>query len=218
MKISLYLFVIALGAVLSPGCTSRPKQIEPGKIPSLVSQPGYGLLFGSYSRPDPKSRFTQETVRFRNLDTNKKYKIGIHRMPFIPLEFDYVEESEAGNLFTFSLPAGEYEIFDFQAVQDTIAGPVSHHPMRKFSIRFTVEAGNACYLGSIQILRRSGTFKFAMTDGVQFVMRSNLERDEGLLHSKYPELEWSIADVYPQDPPDLEMFRVIKPNAKTSGS
>lgn len=218
LKNSVLLFSLGLCAVFLFGCASRPKQIEAGEIETSISRPGYGLLFGSYCRPDPKNRFAHETISFRNIDTNAKYRIGIHTLPFVPLKFDYIEPSEAGSLFTFSLPAGEYEIYNFEVVQDTIAGPVTHYPMRKFSVRFSVEAGKACYLGSIQIFRHSGRFKFAVTGGVQFVMRENPERDHNLLRSKYPGIEWIIADSYPQNPPDLEMFRVIRRTAESSST
>jgi hypothetical protein len=189
------------------GCASQPKQLAESDI-GTAQDAGHGILFGTYSRPDPASRFGEEAILFRKVGERETHKIGIRTLPFSQLTFDYTEKSEAGSLFAFSLPPGDYEIFDCYVVQDTIAGPYTHRPPQSFSIRFSVEPGKACYLGSILVVRHSGSFKIAMKGGVEFILRDKLKHDQQLFRKRYPEVQLDYADAYPMDPPQLEFFRV----------
>jgi hypothetical protein len=195
---------------------AKPRQVTATQIERMPKD--HGVLFGTYTRLSPSVRFGSESVFFRRVGTRKKHRIGVGTLPFGRLTFDFEEPREVGSLFSFVLPAGDYEIVHFEATQESLAGPITHASLRPISVPFRIEAGKANYLGSIRIARNSGTFRIATHGGVSFRMSHRLERDTHLFAELVPGHELETVDAYPPPTPPGGGFTVRAKRTPTESS
>ncbi|BET68440.1 hypothetical protein ASA1KI_33580 [Opitutales bacterium ASA1] len=195
---------------------AKPRQVTATQIERMSKD--HGVLFGTYTRASPSVRFGSESVFFRQAGSRKTHRIGVGTLPFGRLTFDFEEPREVGSLFSFVLPAGDYEIVHFEATQESLAGPITHAPLRPISVPFRIEAGKANYLGSIQIVRSSGTFRIATSGGVSFWMSHRLERDTRLFTEIVAGHQLETVDAYPAPTPRGGGFTVRAKRTPTESS
>ncbi len=179
------------------GCASKPNQVS---AESLSNAPAdNGILVASYARPSPNERFSTENVLFRKKGQRRWREIGINTLPLVPLKFDFQNEDSCGSLYVVSLPAGDYEIYDFSVIQSVFGGTIMHSPSSPFSIPFTVGAGKISYLGELKIDRIEAAKFLGLpgSDQVRFDLSDQNARDIAILHGKYPELTAPVEIVKP---------------------
>lgn len=115
-----------------------------------------------------------------------------------PKDLDY-RGREAGRVFVKSLPPGRYEIYDFGFRGTLIVASVEWSSERPFSIPFTVNPGEATYIGNIARAPSLGTSLEPQLGAVgYFVISDQSERDLAIARVKAPELpevRIEVADV-----------------------
>jgi hypothetical protein len=183
--------------VLLAGCATQPDQLRAEKLATIP--PENGLLVMTYARPSAKERFTMESVYFRKVGGKKAGSIGISVLPFLPLTFDFEGPDSCGSLFVASLPAGDYEFYDFFVQQTVLGGAISSGPNAYFSTPFKVVAGKVCYLGELKAFRVAGPRALGMPgqDSIRFELSDQAKRDIPLLKRKYPDVTLPVQNVTP---------------------
>lgn len=182
---------------LFTGCATQPTQATKE---SLSAAPATnGILFGTYARSAPDERFGTESVYLRKIGQRKWKEIGINTLPLVPLAFDYKDDGSYGSLFVMTLPAGNYEIYDFAMIQQVFGGSITHSPSRPFSVPFSVIEGKMCYLGELKMDRLEAKKFLGLpgSDNVRFELSDQSKRDIALLKNKYPEVQLPIEIVKP---------------------
>lgn len=102
--------------------------------------------------------------------------------PGVPDSADLVEAGNlVGRVLALSLPAGDYEIYDWRILENGVGGETEHGPVRSFSYRFSIVLGRAVYLGRVH-LSLSAAHK--QTIGVV----DNREADLAALRQRFPAL------------------------------
>lgn len=95
---------------------------------------------------------------------------------------DIVEGNKpSGRLMSLRLPAGEYEVYSWKAVERTTYGGMEYKPEKTFSHRFTIRSGEATYLGRIQL-------QLGDNDQQKVVIADQKRADLDLFRSKYPKV------------------------------
>lgn len=101
---------------------------------------------------------------------------------------DYRDDTETGLVQTFSLPAGRYRITDFQLVWD---GGLSsqrrvYSAQPTFAVPFTVEAGQAVYVGNYQLnaLTERSVIGLPRPQGGVFVVSDRWAADTAIAQRK----------------------------------
>lgn len=99
---------------------------------------------------------------------------------------DIVEDNKpSGRLVALRLPAGEYEIYSWKAVERTSFGEMEYRPKKTFSHRFTVNPGVATYFGRLQLQLGDGDLQ-------RLVIADQKNADLVAFKSKYPKIGVSI--------------------------
>ncbi len=102
--------------------------------------------------------------------------------PGTPDAADLVEDDAlVGRVLALSLPAGDYEIFDWRIIENGTAGEHEHGPAQSFSYRFSVVPGRTVYLGRLH-LALSTTRKQAID------IENRRDADLAALWQRYPAL------------------------------
>lgn len=115
-----------------------------------------------------------------------------------PRDLDY-RGREAGRVFVRALPPGRYEIFDFGFSGTIVVAGVEWSSATPFSIPFTINPGEATYIGNFARAPSSGT-GLAPTLGAvgYFVVSDQAARDLPIARTKQPALPTvrvEVADV-----------------------
>lgn len=109
----------------------------------------------------------------------------------------YYEESEKGELVSLSLPAGDYEFFNFLATAGAWGGTRTVWSSKDFSYRFRVNPGEAVYVGNLHVrfLGDKGVVSpwYVVVDserrmGLDISVRDARERDLADAAKREPEL------------------------------
>lgn len=115
-----------------------------------------------------------------------------------PNNLDYYGR-EAGRVFIQSLPPGRYEIYDFGFSGTLIVAGVEWSSATPFSIPFTINAGEATYIGNFARAPSLGTNLEPQLGAVgYFVVSDQSERDLAIARARDPALpavRVEVADV-----------------------
>ena len=103
----------------------------------------------------------------------------IQDVPFRSQKPEYQVDKERGVVVVHSLPAGEYEIFNFAVSQTLGTGIRRHESERDFSIPFSIAQGKTTYIGNYQAnnVRGRSFIGLPVNAGAVFVVRDTSERD-----------------------------------------
>jgi hypothetical protein len=105
-----------------------------------------------------------------------------------PNNLDYYGR-EAGRVFILSLPPGRYEIYDFGFSGTLIVAGVEWSSATPFSIPFTINAGEATYIGNFARAPSLGTRLEPQLGAVgYFVVSDQSERDLAIARARDPAL------------------------------
>jgi hypothetical protein len=182
------LFVVALVALLG-ACASIPA-IPTDHAGNDAGQAviGIGAAKGT--------SFNSYTFFFRRLD-GPAASAGPQQRPFGRLEYrqhggfvtpkrDYDDGAENGVVLLASLPAGRYELYDFEVFLTTGMFEKSFFSKQDFSIPFEVKPGRAVYLGNYQANRVDGKNRLGLPAlaGAVFVVESRMPQDLGLVRKR----------------------------------
>lgn len=108
---------------------------------------------------------------------------------FNPAEYEHLREK--GSVLAFSLPPGHYRISNFRLLWESGLGKRKEFSApRPFSIPFTVQAGQAVYLGNYQLhsLRDAQFPGIAQPGGGLFVLSDRFDADVRIAQRKLPGL------------------------------
>lgn len=115
-----------------------------------------------------------------------------------PNNLDYYGR-EAGRVFIQSLPPGRYEIYDFGFSGTLIVAGVEWSSATPFSIPFTINAGEATYIGNFARAPSLGTSLEPQLGAVgYFVVSDQSERDLAIARARdlaLPAVRVEVADV-----------------------
>lgn len=104
-----------------------------------------------------------------------------------------IPDTARGDLRVLELPAGEYEIFNWNMRQGTYW---SISPREQFSIPFKVVSGESSYLGELALeVYRDSTLGIGRTTAVRLVISDKRERDLAHLSKVHPELPVEKIDI-----------------------
>jgi len=107
---------------------------------------------------------------------------------------DYQSDSEAGVVLVASMPAGEYEVFNFEVFHHPFGSPGTiYSSQTPFSIPFTVKPGTTAYLGNFQArnVRGRNLLNMPMNAGAIFAVSDRQTADVALARARRPSISSS---------------------------
>lgn len=116
-------------------------------------------------------------------------------------KFDYEKPNEVGVAVILSLPAGKYEIYNFDVFYNAGTIQKNFSSKRPFSIPFEVKPGITAYLGNYQANGISGknVFGMAVSAGAIFIVEDRTAVDIGIASKKdgslFQKVESYVPDV-----------------------
>lgn len=196
-----YLRPIAVAAALCAlaGCASVAKGVPASAAAMPAGEAGW--VFGSLNVPRG-TPFTSHGFKYRAVGAADgalvSFRYDARPAASSPLGIgkllgekpDFVEQNEAGIVFAYRLPPGEYELYDVHFHRNGGQIQTSYSARMPFAIRFRVEQGAATYLGEFQARSGHGTNIVGMpvVAGGYFALRDRKDRDLARLQAKGTEL------------------------------
>ena len=191
--------VLMLIAFLVIACTGQPKALK--DVPAAALQGNQGLLVGSFARQPIKPTYNAYTFWFRGGPEGKTHTLRMspdEKSILGRFKNDFSTPESDGSIFSFLLPAGDYELIGFDFFLNG-GSPVFNQNWRQgelFSIPFTVKPGVANYLGEIKAIPQVG--KGFLGDDVRagglWKISDHQARDIPLLAGRYPNVDWSAVN------------------------
>lgn len=195
-RLEAYFLMLALSLLLG-GCMAMPvyKQ-RPVLDPTLTQatlDSGKGIIVGSVLR----SEASTSTIYIRDKSGNER-KIFIWGDPGVAA-YNKLDDFSGGSIFAWSVPPGEYEIYDMELYFNYGTSTKTITPKRKFSIPFHVRASEIVYIGELNVYTLIGKAFFGNSTAVGAVLlQSDKWPRDGLLYaSKYPSIDWAKA-IFPK--------------------
>jgi len=155
-----------------------------------------GYLVMSISQ-DKVGFFDREAVvilHFRKLDrlVTGFVNYGNHRvLDFAPSTLDFEDASEQGIVIVRALPPGDYEFFDFSGDKEVPTYPtIDPNPSyfrARYSLPFTIKAGETAYLGNFRLVVKPGGNKLLgppFAAGYYLGLSDRSSRDLAIAHDK----------------------------------
>ena len=176
----------------------------PKRVTSADLNSTHGILMGTFSRDSKQSNYMSQAFYFKNVKTDKHYEVKSSvSWGFLTNEMkdDFNTPDSHGDLFTFSLPAGDYVLFNFNLFNSNGYFHQSWGSKKDFAIPFTVEANKVNYLGEIQLMAFLGEnlLGIKVPNGGIWVIRDKSERDLALAEKKLTKVPLDyVNNVVPQ--------------------
>lgn len=156
------------------------------------------LIFGFGAGPG--TSYSSYTLYFRNKATGAVgTQMYLQQTLFTAPSRDFDDSGENGLVAIQRIPAGEYEIYNFNAYLNGGLMQSNFKSREDFSIPFTISPGKATYIGDFTANKITGKNLFGMTvsGGVYFVLSDKQSRDIPIAKRKVPDLgtiEVSVPD------------------------
>lgn len=175
------LFTLFL-TVLVVGCVSSPERIsetysgpDAGQV-ALGIGAAQGTTYQSYTLLFRRTDGSGKVGRFTYFQDNI----------FSSQKRDYDTPTESGVVLLSSLPAGRYEIYDFDVFMNGGRYRQNFRSRAEFSIPFVVQPGKAVYLGNYQAngVRGRNIVGIPITAGAFFVVEDRLQQDVQLARAR----------------------------------
>jgi len=200
--------VVLCSAVILSGCNSYFNAATAGGIVIGNLGENEGIVFASIVEQDARISYNIIRFRFRNLETGRTGALSI--APGLPgASTRTIDTDGRGNIEAVTLPAGQYEFYNFLLV----GGRSRWKSEEDFSIRFNVYAGRVNYLGEIRLIPAVGRTRLGLpkAEGGHFVISQQRDRDVQLMRRSYPNLDRSDIVSIPitggDAPPNIVSFR-----------
>ena len=195
---ALYTALVLVALVIS-ACAGQPAVVK--EVPADALQGTQGLLVGSFARQPIAPTYNGYTFSFRGGPDNKARKLYMApdlKSPLGRFKNDFSTPESDGSIFSFLLPAGDYELIGFDFFLNG-GSPILHRNWRQdelFSIPFTVKPGVANYLGEIKAIPkvRRGFLGDEVRDGGLWKISDQRPRDIPVLAERYPNVDWSTVN------------------------
>jgi hypothetical protein len=169
-------YFLLLLSVFIVGCASGPT------LKTDYSGPNSGRVVLSMSAVAPTA-YSYYRFHFRKRGETGSAPYGeltfFQTNVFYSREPDFKNANDAGVVLTASLPAGDYEIFNFEIFSNNAQIQTHYSSKAPFSIPFTVLEAKTTYIGSYQAngLFGKNTFGMTMPAGAFFVVKNESVRD-----------------------------------------
>ena len=170
MKNSLYV-VLAISLITILGCATVnhiPLNQSGGEVGYAVISIGHakGTNYSSYKMLfRTKDKTAQNAVGYKTPVFSKKNKT------------DFEDERTIGTVELLRLPAGEYEIYNFDVFENLGMAQTNYSAKKEFSIPFTIKPNEATYLGEYIAVNIGGKFISASVGGAYFMVDNKIKRD-----------------------------------------
>lgn len=170
-----------------------------GTIPRDYAGPDAGHLVVALGA-SAETKYSSYTLMYRKKGDKAEGMIRyLQENMFSPTKRDFDGESGNGFVAVHSLPAGEYEIYNFDVFFNGGMIQTNFGSRQDFSIPFTITPGKAVYLGDFTAVGMTGNNIFGMSvrNGAYFIVSDKQERDLPVARAKMPALgsvEISVPD------------------------
>lgn len=162
-------------------------------IPTNYAGPDAGRVVLGFGAANDTT-YSTYTLLFRNVRSSaesvgaaaKGYFVFCQTNVFCGGKFDYEKPNEVGVVLIASLPAGSYEIYNFDVFYNAGTVQKNFSSKRPFSIPFEVKPGTTAYLGNYQANGISGknVFGMAVPAGAIFIVEDRTAVDVGIASKK----------------------------------
>jgi hypothetical protein len=146
-----------------------------------VTSEGYPNAAITYEKAEQAGEKTYHTLAAKNYDDNYKY-----------LPMDYTEKGvRTGSVLAVQLTAGTYHITDFWVAGFEKPGFAAYDPKKKVLGHFTIEEGQALYIGNFHTKTQYGNSLLGVKQPVSLVpvVANRWNTDKIKLEEKYPKLK-----------------------------
>lgn len=211
-----------IGALLAlavlQGCASMGQTSTVAKELQVSPDQPFGEVFGAITHPVGRDEpaYMRYELEFRRVGSKAGGHFALTNTMFDPKDsFDVSGDGFRGKSFRQALPPGDYELVNFSMSSDTGQMSMRFYSETPFSLRFTVTAGEALYLGRFHARGRWGRnlFNMKVPDGGYFDLQDRLDEDLRLASAKGAAIEGSSsvrrASLTPRDHAQL-FFRLEK--------
>lgn len=199
------------------GCASQ--LLKPDQLSKDQLTGNNGALVGSFSRNPNGPPYYSQTFMFRNVDTNKIYRIHSQQEFNIfsgktPDEFK--TENNSGSTFVFQLPAGKYILYNFSLYRPYGVAYFYYSSKTDFAIPFVVQPNKVNYLGELKLESTGKNFLgMSMPAGGIWIISNQIERDISLIKATMPNLPLeSVVSVIPKTKDIFTPLVVLPDEAK----
>lgn len=193
--------VIAIIAMAQNACITAT-------IPTNYAGPDAGRVVLGFGAANDTT-YSTYTLLFRNVRSSAEsvgapaegYFVFCQTNVFCGRKFDYEKPNEVGVVLIASLPAGKYEIYNFDVFYNAGTVQKNFSSKRPFSIPFEVKPGTTAYLGNYQANGISGknVFGMAVSAGAIFIVEDRTALDIGIASKKdgslFQKVESYVPDV-----------------------
>ena len=182
--------LLGLIVLMLEGCASqllKPEQLGKGQL-----QGNNSVLVGSFSRNPKGPPYYSQTFMFRNVETNKIYRIQSQQEFNLfsgktPDEFK--TENNSGSTFVFQLPAGKYVLYNFSLYRPYGYFYFYHSSKTDFAIPFVVQPNKVNYLGELKLESEGKKFLgMSIPAGGIWIISNQIDRDIPLIKATMPNL------------------------------
>ena len=102
---------------------------------------------------------------------------------FKPMKKDFVDNDSHGIVVSYAMPAGDYEIYNFDVFNNLGLIQTNYSAKEDFSIPFSIKPKQTTYLGEYIAYSIGGS-----TGGVIFIVKNEMPRDIRIAKRKLPDL------------------------------
>lgn len=154
----------------------------------------------------PETRYARYVLKFRKVDKTAAGELRyVQENTQDASHRDFDDQTENGLVHVLDLPPGEYEIYNFDIIQDNQAGRKLFKSAADFSIPFRIVSGSATYLGdftAIGIVAKD-VFGATISAGAYFSLADRQARDVPIAHRKVPSIG-EVRSALPKSGAELE--------------
>jgi hypothetical protein len=123
--------------------------------------------------------------------TDESLNSGVAYLPdnmFKPSKKDFIDNDSHGAIISFAMPAGDYEIYNFDIFENLGLRQTNYKARQDFSIPFSIRPGTTTYLGEYIAYTIGKGFLGTSTGGAIFVVKNEMARDIQIAKKKFPVL------------------------------
>ena len=194
----MYRFLVSLCAAFLVGCAST------SQMPSNYAGADAGQVVLGLGALNAGAAYSSYDLRFRRVDSAQAdAAVGnftyLSNNVFSSKKPDYQDSKETGVVLVKSLPAGKYEIYNFNIFLNMGMTQSNFSSRVPFSIPFTVKAGQVTYLGNYQAnkLTAKNAFGLEIPAGAVFAVSQRQTTEVGIARALDATLPAAVENATP---------------------
>lgn len=133
-------------ALALSGCLSSTSHDLSPALASRKTEPS-GIVVGSIGTPQRDNVYGRLILKMREISQDERVWAFLDRTTLQKTPLDFVEQGVEGAVFAMKLPAGQYEMRNFEFFWNAGFFQKSFEAKQDFSIRFDVRPNEVTYLG-----------------------------------------------------------------------